>query len=241
MVLKAKTKAKRLSTRGLTAEGVRMARSASALVKQETARLRDLTPEEAEAVLNQSALAIVRRGEGLRETLRRETKMADGPTLERLMRGDCEMVEILVPEDGRLSQRRILRSGTLMQRLLKAGHGTDRAWTGERFAQDVEAMTIGKLTANYGGGASAQTRTSAEPERMLVALQRVHRATRTLSRKERAAAWGALVFGMSMTDLGYALYGHKFGQAEPRLRDAAWLFLDAALERMAPFYLAIGE
>lgn len=239
--MSAKRAAKRLSLKGLSPEAQKLAVSASGLVKQETARIRDLTPEEAEALLVRSALAAVRQAADLRETLRRETKMADGPTLERLMLGDCQMTEILVPEDGRLTTRRIVRAESLMQRLLKAGHSQDKAWTGERFARDVEAMTIGKLTASYEGSASSLSRTSAESERMLIAMQRVHRATGKLSRKERMAAWGALVFGWSMTDLGYALWGKQFGHAQLRLRDAAWLSLEAALERMAPHYMAVGE
>lgn len=243
--MSAKRAAKGMNLRGFSPEAAKLAVSTATLLKQEAkgapARLRDLTPDQAEALLNRSALAVVRQAVEVRETLRRETKMADGPTLERLMAGDCQIAEILVPEEGRLTARRIVRAQSLMQRLMKAGHSQDKAWTGERFARDVEAMMIGNLTANYEGGASSKARTSAEPERMLIAMQRVHRATGKLTRKERAAAWGALVFGMSMTDLGYALWGGQFGRAELRLRDAAWLSLEAALERMTPFYMAIGE
>jgi hypothetical protein len=76
---------------------------------------------------------------------------------------------------------------------------------------------------------------------VIVALDRVHKATECLNRQERTAVWAVLVFGLSMTDTGWALAGERVGTHRGRLNDASWLFLAAALERMAPHYEARGE
>lgn len=202
--------------------------------------LRGLPPAAAALAINLEALAVVKRALSTRERMRVETGMAGGlPTLERLMRDDVAMTQIKVPEAGDVSLHPVLRATTLEQQLIKAGLDEGRAWTGERFARDVEAMTIGKLTASYGEGLGGGQ--SAEPMRVVIAMDRVARATASLNRQERTAVWAILVFGLSMTDLGWSLYGHRAGNRRMGLVDAAWLFLDAALEKMQPFYMAEGE
>lgn len=202
--------------------------------------LRGLPPAAAALAINVQALAVVKRALSTRERMRVETGMAGGlPTLERLMRDDVAMIQIKVPEAGDVSLHPVLRAVTLEQQLIKAGLDEGRAWTGERFARDVEAMTIGKLTASYGEGLGGGQ--SAEPMRVVIAMDRVAQATKSLNRQERTAVWAILVFGLSMTDLGWSLYGHRAGGRRQRLVDAAWLFLDAALEKMQPFYMAEGE
>lgn len=202
--------------------------------------LRGLPPAAAALAINLEALAVVKRALSTRERMRVETGMAGGlPTLERLMRDDVAMTQIKVPEAGDVSLHPVLRATTLEQQLIKAGLDEGRAWTGERFARDVEAMTIGKLTASYGEGLGGGQ--SAEPMRVVIAMDRVALATKSLNRQERTAVWAILVFGLSMTDLGWSLYGHRAGGRRQRLVDAAWLFLDAALEKMQPFYMAEGE
>lgn len=202
--------------------------------------LRDLPPEAAALVLAGASLKAVREAVALRETMRKETGMAGGlPTLERLMRQDVAMARINVPEAGEVAMRPVLRAASLEAQLRAAGFGDRGAWVGERFARDVEAMTIGKLTASYGEGLGGGT--SAEPLRVLAAMDRVHKATVLLTRRERLAVWSVLVFGVNMTDTGWALVGRQFGDQRRRLSDAAWLYLDAALERMAPFYERLGE
>jgi|GEM_PF-6365997 len=213
-------------------EGKKRGRKASAL--------RGLPPAAAALAINLEALAVVKRALSTRERMRVETGMAGGlPTLERLMRDDVAMTQIKVPEAGDVSLHPVLRAATLEQQLIKAGLDEGRAWTGERFARDVEAMTIGKLTASYGEGLGGGQ--SAEPMRVVIAMDRVALATKSLNRQERTAVWAILVFGLSMTDLGWSLYGHRAGGRRQRLVDAAWLFLDAALEKMQPFYMAEGE
>jgi len=202
--------------------------------------LRGLPPAAAALAINLEALAVVKRALSTRERMRVETGMAGGlPTLERLMRDDVAMTQIKVPEAGDVSLHPVLRATTLEQQLIKAGLDEGRAWTGERFARDVEAMTIGKLTASYGEGLGGGQ--SAEPMRVVIAMDRVALATKSLNRQERTAVWAILVFGLSMTDLGWSLYGHRAGGRRMGLVDAAWLFLDAALEKMQPFYMAEGE
>lgn len=202
--------------------------------------LRGLPPAAAALAINLEALAVVKRALSTRERMRVETGMAGGlPTLERLMRDDVAMTQIKVPEAGDVSLHPVLRATTLEQQLIRAGLDEGRAWTGERFARDVEAMTIGKLTASYGEGLGGGQ--SAEPMRVVIAMDRVTLATKSLNRQERTAVWAILVFGLSMTDLGWSLYGHRAGGRRQRLVDAAWLFLDAALEKMQPFYMAEGE
>lgn len=228
------------------AEGRKRGRKASGL--------RGLPPEAVALAVNREALAIVRRAVATREDMaRRVPNSSRGlPTLERLMRDDVAMALIKVPEEGQVEMRPVLRAATLEEQLFKAlatpGDTPERealakakAWVGERFARDVEAMTIGKLTANYEGGASRSDRSSCEPERMLIAMNRVHRATRKLNRQERTAVWAILVFGLSMTDTGWALHGGKGGASPRRLREAAWLFIDAGLEKMLPYYQGVGD
>ncbi|WP_298699229.1 hypothetical protein [uncultured Brevundimonas sp.] len=202
--------------------------------------MRDLPPAAAALAVNAEALAVVRRAMATREEMRRSTGMAGGlPTLERMMRDDVAMAQIRVPEAGEISLRPVLRAVSLEAQLERAGFDRARAWAGERFARDVEAMTIGKLTGSYGEGLGGGT--AAEPLRMIIAMDRVAKATGSLNRQERTAAWAVLVFGLTMTDTGWSLFGHRAGGARARLVDAAWLFLDAALEKMQPFYEALGD
>lgn len=197
------------------------------------------TPDE----LHRAECAAVKRVKAavaLSDRQRAATGMAGGlPTLERLLREDIFAARVSVPEDGCLTFRPALRSANLEEQLL--GHGFEKrlAWTAERFVQDVEACTVGKLTASYGEGLGGGS--SAEPQRLVVALDRLRIATKELNRQERTAVWAVLVFGLSMTDTGWALAGKPFGHDPKAMRNAAWLFLDAALERMAVHYEAIGE
>lgn len=217
---------------GKRGEGKKRGRKASGL--------RNLPPEAAAFVLAGASLQAVRAAVALRETMRKETGMAGGlPTLERLMRADVAMARINVPEAGELGLKPVLRAASLEQQLRAAGFDDRAAWVGERFARDVEAMTIGKLTASYGEGCGGAT--SAEPLRVVAAMDRVRRATESLTRRERLCVWSVLVFGVNMTDTGWALVGRQFGGRGEPLRNAAWLYLDAALERMAPYYERLGE
>jgi hypothetical protein len=202
--------------------------------------LRDLPPAAARLAINEAALKAVRQALALQDDFRKRSGMSGGlPTLERMIRADVVLDQVKVPEAGEVHLRPVLRASTLTEQLLKAGFDRRSAWTGERFARDVEASTIGKLTGSYGEGRGGGT--ASEPERVLIAVDRVRRATEPLNRQERTAVWSVLVFGLSMTDTGWALAGERMGSARPRLNDAAWLFLAAALERMAPYYEALGD
>lgn len=221
-----------------------MAQAKSSKIKNKPGRkasgLRDLPPEAVALAVSEEALRVVRRAVFTREQIRRETHMSGGlPTLERMMRDDVAVAQIKVPEAGEVTLRSVLRAGSLEAQLAAAGFDKGRAWTGERFAADLEAMTIGKLTGSYGEGLGGGQ--SIEPERVLIAMDRVARATSRLNRQERTAVWAVLAFGLSMTDTGWALFGRRAGERRSRLVDAAWLFLDAALEKMQPFYLAEGD
>lgn len=202
--------------------------------------LRDLPPSAARLAINEAALKAVRGALALQDEFRKRSGMSGGlPTLERMIRADVVIDQVKVPEAGEVYLRPVLRSVTLREQLIRAGFDPRSAWTGERFARDVEASTIGKLTGSYGEGGGGAS--SSEPERVIIALDRVHKATEGLNRQERTAVWAVLVFGLSMTDTGWALAGDRVGTHRGRLNDASWLFLAAALERMTPHYEARGE
>lgn len=202
--------------------------------------LRDLPPAAARLAINEAALKAVRAALALRTEFTKRSGMSGGlPSLERMIREDVVLDQVKVPEAGEIFLRPVLRAATLSERLVKMGFTAERAWVAERFARDVEASTIGRLTASYGEGCGGGR--ASEPERVLIALDRLRRATECLNRQERTAVWSVLVFGMSMTDTGWALAGGRMGQSRQRLNDASWLFLDAALERMTPHYERLGE
>lgn len=202
--------------------------------------LRDLPPSAARLAVNAAALKAVREALALRTEFTKRSGMSGGlPSLERMIRQDVVLDSVKVPEAGEIHLRPVLRATTLAEQMMKLGFDQGRAWVAERFVRDIESATIGKLTASYGEGLGGGT--SSEPERVLIAIDRVRKATECLNRQERTAVWSVLVFGLSMTDTGWALAGGRMGQSRARLNDAAWLFLDAALERMAPHYVRLGE
>lgn len=203
--------------------------------------LRDLPPAAARLAINEAALSAVRSALATRTAFVERTGRSGGlPTLERMMREDVHLSSVrAMGDDGVLEIRPVLRCATLSEQLLKAGFDERSAWVAEKFARDVEASTIGKLTGSYGEGRGGAT--SSEPERVLIAIDRLQKATEKLNAQERTAVWAVLVFGLSMTDTGWAVAGSRMGQSRGRLNDAAWLILAAALERMAPHYEKIGD
>lgn len=201
--------------------------------------LRGLTPEQARHVVSKAALKAVREAVALQGRVVKETGMAGGvPTLERLLRGDVEMTQVLVAEEGEVHLRPAMMTASLETRLEDAGLSQRLAWVAGKFVADVEGVRIGKLTASYGegtGGGQAD-----EALRVVIRMRRLVAAQAMLTPKERTAVWGLLVFGLNMTDVGWALAGDRFGARGEPLRNASALLLEGALERMAPHYEARG-
>ncbi|PLR25075.1 hypothetical protein SGCZBJ_12635 [Caulobacter zeae] len=191
---------------------------------------REATKEEANTV---------RRAVALRQTgARLGGKDGVVPTLERLLREDIAVASVQVADAGEFTVRPVMRAKTMAEVLVATGVDKKLARTAEMFAMDVERATIGRLTASYGesgGGGNA----TAEPLRILQALDRLGRALERLTRKERAATWGFLVLGMTATDVGWALIGDSLrgpANGEKDMRTATALIVEAALERMSVFY-----
>lgn len=198
--------------------------------------LRELPPEAARLAVSAAAHAAVVAALGMQDELRRATGYGSVPTLERLLRGDVERTSVLVADDGEVSVQPVLRAGSGAGEQWTKGLEPNLVLVGEAFVRDVERATIGKLTGSYGEGCGGGT--AAEPERLAAAMQRLIQAQECLTAKERTTVWGVLVFGLSMTDAGWATDGARLGGVRVGLSDAAALRLEAALERMAPYYLA---
>ena len=159
------------------------------------------------------------------------------PTVERILRGDVEIVDLFAGAD--IGLVKAIRSKGLGYRLRRLGLGDDLIQVAMRFARDFEAARIGKLTANYEGGGRG-TKVAAEPERMAEAMDILTGAMRgpvgmPMSHDERVVMTGYLVADMPMADLGaFAAAGltpdkniHKF---------TGKLYLAKALTKLAMFY-----
>lgn len=199
--------------------------------------LRDLTPDEARYAVSKAMLGAVLDAKAFKAQVAKIPGLVDGlPSLDRLLRADLQIVSVLVADDGDVALQPALRSTAYEKQLANAGVPSELVFVAKAFIADVEGATVGKLTSSYGeglGGGSA-----AEPERLVVAMDRLLKAQRQLNRGERFAVWSALVFGLPLADIGWALYGGRFGTHTDRLCCAAGLVLEAALERMQPWYLA---
>lgn len=198
--------------------------------------LRDLTPEAARYAVCKASLSAVRRAEAMRaKASKLPGATGAAPSLERMLKGDLDIAAVLVVEDGEVTLQPVLRSTAYDKQLLQAGVPADLVFVAKAFTSDVEGSTIGKLTGGYGEGFGGGA--TAEPERVLVAMDRLVKAQEKLNRNERFTVWSALVFGLPLVDIGWALYGGR-GWTRTHLTEAAALHLEASLERMQPWYLA---
>lgn len=198
--------------------------------------LRDLSPDAARYVVCKASLAAVRRAEVLRTTAAKlPGATGAAPSLERMLKGDLEIAAVMVVDDGEVTLQPVLRSTAYDKQLRAAGVPAELVFVAKAFAADVEGSTIGKLTGSYGEGFGGGA--SAEPERVLMAMDRLVKAQAKLNRSERFTVWSALVFSLPLVDIGWALYGGR-GWTRTHLTEAAALLLEAALERMQPWYLA---
>jgi hypothetical protein len=222
--------------RDLPPEAARLAVSRAALELLEAGR--EATPVEVKAVTRR-AVTVVEGAVTLQREARQVGAGGGAPTLERLLRGDVEMASIKVVDDGQVRMQPVVRGDATGSRLKAAGVPEDLRWTAERFLGDVEAATIGRLTASYGEGLGGGR--AAEPERLVVSLDRLARAQAVLTPKERTAVWAHLVFGLSLTDTGWAVNGERSGSRKEPLIAAGLIFVEAGLERMHPHYQARGE
>lgn len=184
----------------------------------------------------------VRRAVDLGDRAIKATGMSGGvPTLERLLREDVAIGSLQTVEDGEFAIRPVMRAKTMTEVLLACGIDRKLARTAEMFTVDVERSTIGRLTASYGEGRGGAA--TAEPLRLLQAMDRLGKAQERLTRKERAATWGFLILGMTATDVGWAMIGDRLkgpAEGERDMRTATALIVEAALERMSLFYDAVG-
>lgn len=243
---KGKAGRKASGLRDLSPEAARLAISRAALRAIETPLPADMPAaaqqarraEIARVGLKREANA-VRGAVALQQTAIKATGMSGGvPTLERLLREDVSIASLQTVEDGEFAVRPVMRAKGLREVLIDLGIESPHARTAEMFTADVERATIGRLTASYGEGIGGAA--TAEPLRVLQALDRLGRAQERLNRQERTAVWGFLVLGMTATDVGWALVGHKFGARRELLSNATALIVEAGLERMTPFYEAIA-
>lgn len=243
---KGKAGRKASGLRDLSPEAARLAISRAALRAIETPLPADLSVAAQQARRAEIARVglkreanLVRGAVGLQQTAIKATGMSGGvPTLERLLREDVSIASLQTVEDGEFAVRPVMRAKGLREVLIDLGVESPHARTAEMFTADVERATIGRLTASYGEGIGGAA--TAEPLRVLQALDRLGRAQERLNRQERTAVWGFLVLGMTATDVGWALVGHKFGARRELLSNATALIVEAGLERMTPFYEAIA-
>jgi hypothetical protein len=247
--------------RDLSPEAARLAISRAALRAIEAPLPAELSAGEQaaqRAKIARAALKLetntVRRAVALSGQVERVTgRAAVVPTLERLLREDVAIGSVQTVDDGEFSFRPVIRAKTMAEVLLATGVDKKLARTAEMFTMDVERATIGRLTASYGEGLGGST--TAEPLRLLQAMDRLGRAQERLTRKERVATWGFLILGMTATDVGWALIGNALAKPAPEkpgkargkasggerdMRTATALVVEAALERMAVFYDAVG-
>ena len=167
------------------------------------------------------------------------SRSAVAPTLERLLQGDVRFGVVPMAEaDGEVRMKAVVRGDGGLSKLRQIGVPIELVKTAEAFLNDVEGARIGKLTASYGEGGGGAT--SAEPERMLMAMQRLIRAQEALNASDRVVLWGVLVFGLNLADMGHATDGGR-ALTDDRMRERAALRLEIALERIRPHYLAEGR
>lgn len=158
------------------------------------------------------------------------------PVIERVMRGDIEIVDLEAGEDKGLVK--VLRTAGLAHRLRKIGLSDDLSQIALRFSRDFAAARMGGLTASYdgvGGGKRAS-----EPERWAEAMDLLSKASAgpsscPLTQDERVALYGYVLFDVSAADLGAfigdgVVHGHKF------LISTGKLTLVKALKKLAFFY-----
>jgi hypothetical protein len=159
------------------------------------------------------------------------------PSLERALKNDLFFASTPVAEDGAIVIQPVLKSKAYEDQLRRAAVPAWLHYTAKAFSADVEGAVIGKLTASYGeglGGGSA-----AEPERLLLAVDRLTKAQHLLTRNERFALWSSLVLNLPLHDIGHSLYGGR-GLDRVQLTERAALLLECALERMQNHYQSRG-
>jgi hypothetical protein len=198
--------------------------------------LRDLKPEAARLSVLKAAAKLVREAEVLRKAAGKLPGAKDGvPSLERALKNDLFFASTPVAEDGHITIQPVLKSKAYEDQLRRAAVPARLHYTAKAFTADVEGAVIGKLTASYGeglGGGSA-----AEPERLMIAVDRLTKAQHLLTRNERFALWASLVLNLPLVDIGHALYGGR-GLDQVRLTERAALILECALERLEVHYQA---
>lgn len=224
--------------------------------------LRELSPEAARLAISTATLELVQAGVGgwsglakadgaLRVAARKVGEAerfagrigerlgyAMAPTLERLLQGDVRFGVVPVADEGGVRMKAVVRGDGGVSRLRQAGVPLELVRTAEAFLEDVERARIGKLTASYGEGGGGAT--AAEPERVVAAIQRLVAAQEALNTQDRVVLWGALVFGLSMEDIGHATDGGRMASRQ-RMIERAGLRLEIALERIRPHYQRDGR
>jgi len=197
--------------------------------------LRELPPEAARYAVTKEMFAAVQAAEDFRRKVAKLPGLTDGaPSLARTLKGDLQVASMLVVEGGEVHMQPVLRSTDYEKQLRGAGVPEDLMFTAKAFTANVNGATLGKLTACWDGAGGGS---SAEPERFLIQVDMLNKASSHLNRNERFAVWAALVFGLPLHDIGWALFGLR-GWTKTHLTEAASLLLEAGLERMQPWYLA---
>jgi hypothetical protein len=205
--------------------------------------LRDLPPEAARLAVNHASLRAVTDAVDLQKQIGRETGHA-APTLLRLMRQDVQISTMRVPTgSGELVSQAVVRaaSAPLARRMQTDRFAANLVRVGMCFEEDVERARIGNMTSSYGegggGGGGVKDYAFVQAARM----ERLLRASEKLNDKERPAVWGYVVFGLPLRDIGWLTAGERLGSRSGSMCDVGALFVEAALERMEPHYMAIGD
>lgn len=218
--------------------------------------LRDLQPELALAAITGASVEVCRHV--LKQGERAEQIAGQAaPTLERMLKADVLVQGVEVEEAGITRVRALVRADTAeaaavasaMTALVSAGRpgsaeqmlgkeGVDRRFvrTAGMFLRDVEAARPGALSASYSADRVDGGRFRTEQERVAFACERLVKAQTGLTRDERAAVWGVLVFGLPLADVGWAAAGRLVGTRPEALIAAGGILLLSALERMTPHY-----
>lgn len=197
--------------------------------------LRELSPDAARYAVTKEMFSAVQAAEDFRRKVARLPGLTDGaPSLARALKGDLQVASMLVAEDGQVQLQPVLRSTDYEKQLRGAGVPEELMFTAKAFTANVNGATLGKLTATWDGAGGGS---SAEPERFLIQVDMLNKATADLNRCERFTVWAALVFGLPLHDIGWSLYGLRITE-RVRLVERASLHLEAGLERMQPWYMA---
>lgn len=240
----AKPGRKTSALRGLSPEAAQLAVTIAALDLAEQMASPDWTPARrpmAEEDAAHEARQTVRELERRRRNMVKVTGHA-APAIELVWRRDLDVARLTAPDgQGGLKVEYVVRAGTdgLASRLAAAKFSAELIQVAAMFAADVEKSRVGRLTASYGEGIGGGQLDPAGAQ--AIRMERLTRSQSQLTRKERAALWAFVVFGIAWQDIGWFLVGERLGASVHARNGAAILVVECALERMAPFYMAQAD